>query len=148
MIKELATLDEKKYEFVLDDGQVLPPGFIESFLRLLPQVRQEIATTFANIKPAVEVFAKHNNAIQECLLQGIVPSAIFGAGELSAPSESIALINSAFFFYLTFLDKLISSISDKKPDNIEDRSWMTRRLEAWTLMALENIRLLEKQGNT
>jgi hypothetical protein len=147
LIEELATLDEQTYEFVLDDGQVAPREFIDAFLKLLPQVRQEIATTFANTKPAVEVFEKYNNAIQECLLQGIVPSAIFEATKLSAPSESIALLNSAFFFYLTLLEKLISNISNQKPDPIENRGFWTRKLEAWILKALENVRLLENQGN-
>lgn len=148
LIEELASLDVRKYKFLLDDNTEAPREFIGAFLRLLPKVRKEIATTFANTKPPVDVYKKYNNKIQECLLQGIVPSAIFGAGKLSAPSASIALINSAIFFYLTLLSALISKIADQKPNNIEHRSRWTRRLEAWTLKALENIRLLQNQRDS
>jgi len=147
LIEELSDLDEQKYEFVLDEGTTAPREFIDAFLKVLPHVRQEIATTFTNITSAVEVFEKYNNDIQECLLQGVVPSAVFEEINLSARSESIALINSAFFFSLTLLSTLISNITDEKPENIEHRSRWLRRLEDWTLKSLENVRLLENQRN-
>ena len=149
LIKHLATLDEQEYKFVLNDRQEASRGFIDAFLRVLPQVQQEIAKTLTNTKPPVDVFNQYKTEIQACLSQGIVPSAVFEVEERnpSGPSESIALINSAFFFYLTSLDTLINNIAEQDPTNIEHRSVWTKKLEAWTLKALENIRLLGNQGN-
>ncbi len=144
LIRTLAGIPSAEYEFV-DDGETMPREFVDSFLLLLPDIRREVDSTLPSLPATSKAFSAKRADIEDCLANGIVPSAVFENQDISLLPDSVAVINSAFCFYLESLSKLIDNIDGQDASNIEHRSTWTQKLETWTLKAIENIHLLDGQ---
>lgn len=71
---------------------------------------------------------------------GIVPSAPTDFENVTVP-DPVAVINAAFCFYLSALPRLMDNLEKQDPKNLEHRSKWTRRLEMWTMKAIEDFQI-------
>jgi hypothetical protein len=68
---------------------------------------------------------------------GVVPHA-----NTSSPPDPVSIINSAFCFYLTELPGIVTKFEGKaKEKNVKTRSKWTKKLEDWTMKAIEDSQI-------
>jgi|GEM_PF-2494465 len=127
------------------DPQWLPAGFPDTPVRVfsdgLAVVRElvnEVMGEFAG-KPEGD-FGKEDKNIRLCLEHGIVPSALYRQ-KLDSSDRMITLINSAYFFQLSPMDKLFKIVKgvDSESIPIADDARLRQRVEEWTLKAISDI---------
>jgi len=138
LIKEMGAVDPKEYRY---EFQELVPAFLE----LRDAIRDLVKTTVGNRDPGFEAFKEWKSNVHEHLLHGIVPSTSHGKGKQPLAA---ALINSAFCFYLDSLAELVKKVKDLDPSIVEHRSDIARRVEMWTLKALEDCHLLSRHSQS
>ena len=134
LIKERSALPETTYRF--PEG---PKRLIRCFLRMRRSIRKLVHEVIGNQLETLTSFRKQRLAIQECLLNGVVPSAL---GETEDKDIRVAIINASACVYLASLSKLVQKVRGRSSHNLADRSEMARRLEMWTMKALEDCMLL------
>jgi dCTP deaminase len=90
--------------------------------------------------PAVKRFQNARTSIQNCLGVGVVPHSTD-----SVALDPISIINSAFCFYLTSLPTVITRFEGPSAqNNVAAHSRWTKRLEMWTMKAIEDSQMHER----
>ena len=140
LVSTMANRPSTDYRFYLDDGPGAEFGLIPAFMDLLPAIRESVRGLTAGSRGKADDFRLYRDHIEKCLSHGIVPSAPtdFDSGNVPDP---IAVINAAFCFYLSALPKLMGNLVEQDPRNLEHRSRWTRRLEMWTMKAIEDYQM-------
>jgi hypothetical protein len=141
-IDQLSAIPESDYRIYLDKTEAPDQRALQAFGKMLPAVHELAKRLTAQPTDARECFAAERENIEQCLSKGIVPSRLF-AGRPVSPAFPIAVMNAAFCFYLTELTGLIGSLAEQDPGNLEHRSHWTKRLEMWTVKAIEDYFLLD-----
>lgn len=142
-IEQLAAFPEHRYTLYVDGQTISNGSVLEAFRRALGTVEELVKKITAPPRDAVECLDAERNDIQGCLAKGVVPSRVFSGRPLSS-AVPVAVVNAAYCFYLSGgLLNLIDQLADKDASDPKDRSYWTKRLETWTVKAIEDFFLLE-----
>lgn len=109
---------------------------------VMPLIRSAVTKITKGVAASVDDFHLSRPKIQECLANGIVPSALIKRPLLTPTPCSI--INAAYCFYLTELPGLMSKVGQElhKRRAIGDRNDWAQKIEAWALKSLEDYELV------
>ena len=141
LIERLANIPRASYRFYLDDKRRGPDSLMHSFLDMVvPAIRTLAYHVTSRAAPVVKRFTQVRKDVEDCLRVGVVPHTT-----TSNPPDPVSIINSAFFFYLTSLPMVISEF--EKPEdqnNVAVHSRWTKRLEMWTMKAVEDSQIQDR----
>jgi hypothetical protein len=140
LVSTIANRPSTDYQLDLGDGPVADFGLIPAFLDLLPAIRDSVRGLTDGARGKADDFRRYRDHIEKCLEHGIVPSAPTDFDNVTVP-DPIAVINAAFCFYLSALPKLMGNLEEQDSKNLEHRSHWTRRLEMWTMKAIEDYQI-------
>jgi hypothetical protein len=144
ILEDLAKLPRSKYRLYVDDKTTGPQGLITAFLDVVvPAIRKLVKSLTPDSHLAVKRFSSSRSNIQECLHAGVVP--------LTTPTspDPVSIINAAFCLYLTSLPEIINRFEgDKARQNVEVHSWWTKRVEMWTMKAVEDSQIHRRFEST
>jgi hypothetical protein len=141
----LASKSLADYDFMFDDDNIA--GFVETFVEIVPYISPLVEEITPDPRKAADDFKNRKAHIEDCLLQGIVPSHLVRPESPGSP-EPVSLINAAYTFYLTQMPKLMDKLIDQEPLDLDQRSNLIGKIESWTLKALEDYQLYADQGKT
>ena len=118
---------------------------VQAVYDLLPKIVAEVDTSLQGLDPGIAEYAGMRSTVQKYFEHGVVPSSVPDpkSGDRFCPNP-VTIINVAYHFYLQSLESLISTIEKKNPEAIAHRNHWMRKLEQWTLKALEDYELLEQ----
>jgi hypothetical protein len=135
LLEDLAKIPRAEYLVYPDDA---PKRLISPFLdSVVPAIRKLVARLVPQVESAVQRFEDERGLIEECLSVGVVPH-----GNSSTALTPVSIMNSAFCFYLTELPNIIQNFEGReKEHDVEIRSKWARKLEAWTLKAIEDSQI-------
>jgi hypothetical protein len=136
LIERLAKTPSTEYKVYADDEG--PKGLMQPFLDLIiPAVRELVRQVTPEAASAAKKFRDTRKTIEDCLKVGVVPHS-----NTSSPPDPVSIINSAFCFYLTSLPKLVTDFSGVQAENdVKTRSKWTKKLEDWTMKAIEDSQI-------
>jgi hypothetical protein len=142
-IERLAEVPKDRYWLSLDGKRAQRTDILAAFDTLLGTVWKCVREVTNDPSDARQCFADESADVQACLAEGVVPSRLFSARPLSL-AMPVAIINAAFCFYLSEqLPSLITALADQDATDLEHRSYWIKRLEMWTVKAIEDFFLLE-----
>lgn len=133
LLENLAATPRGKYAVYADD---VPKALVSPFLKsIVPAIRELVSQLAPQGTSAVKRFVDERELIEECLSVGVVPHA-------SNPPDPVSIINSAFCFYLTTLPNVVMEFEGAEKENdVEIRSKWTKKLEGWTIKAIEDSQI-------
>ncbi len=138
----LASKPTSDYEFVFSHAGV--SGFIEAFLKITRHIHTLIEAITPDPREIAQDFRNRRVEIEQCLLEGVVPSHLLRQGRNESPTP-VSIINAAYSFYLTSMPKLMAKLIHQEPLDLKQRCELTAKLEGWTLKALEDHQLYTDQ---
>jgi len=142
LIIRLSRIDEDDYVVALDEQEEVGKSLKSAFLTVLPAIEKAVQKSTEHIPRGA--FAKeaaaYQKKIEDCLLNGTVPSRAVGKDLRPGP---VATINTAYIFQLTKLGNLMDRLSDTDRNLPADRMKWRRKVEAWTMKALEDFEILK-----
>jgi hypothetical protein len=142
-IAKLAETPEDQYSIYIDrKKRASDQRALRAFRALLPHVRSLAKDLTSGRIEGQPCFTENRERIENCLSHGVVPSRLYTEQKLF-PAYPIAIVNAAFCFYLKGLQKLISGLDGQDANKIDHRSHWTKRLEMWTIKAIEDFFLLD-----
>ena len=143
VLERLAKLPQSSYRFYFDEKESGPQSLVNVFLEVVvPEIRTLVREITSSSPSLAKQFTKDRKTIQDCLLAGVVPH-----NKDRSPLHPISIINASFFFYLTSLPKLIEGFEeDTAQFDVEVHSKWTKRLEMWTMKAIDDSRLCQRFG--
>ena len=141
VMEKLAKFPRSRYKFYVDERKTGPQVLVTVFLDVaVPAIRKLVREITSSGASSAKQFTKDRAAIEECLLAGVVPHSVS-----RTPLHPISIVNAAFFFYLTSLPKVITKFEkDNAEFDVEVYSKWTKRLEMWTMKAIDDSRLHER----
>jgi hypothetical protein len=141
LLEKLAALPRSRYKFYIDEKTQGPQRLVDGFLDVVvPAIRRLVVQVTPDNVTAVKRFKKVRSSIEDCLNVGVVPHTT-GAG---AP-DPVSIINSAFCFYLTSLPEVVKRFEGAKAENdVAVHSLWTKRLEMWTMKAIEDAQMQDR----
>ena len=142
LLESLARQTEDSYLIELNGNSGKDPVLIPAFLQIIPSIHALVKEITRPAAATTADFKVHRSLIENCLLNGVVPSVV--NPETNSTATPVAVINASFTFYLTSLDRLMASLG-RDPRDIEARSLWKHQVEMWTEKALEDIRLLDQR---
>jgi hypothetical protein len=116
----------------------------KAFFGLADILRATVNEVVGNLDSGLKGFRIFGPCIEEYLSNGVVPSTVLVGGHLCYP-DPLAILNASYKFYLESLDTLINSIQNQDSSSVGHRDRWIKRLELWTIKALEDHRLLKEQ---
>jgi hypothetical protein len=128
------------------EWKVDPIPILQSFFAVLPNLELELEQSTAGLSNCSQDWKDSAETIEKYLESGVVPSTLRkdeGAGEFHP--TLIALLNSAYRFYIRSMPLLMNRIANADPNEVESRIRWTRRVENWTSKAIEDVLLLSKR---
>jgi hypothetical protein len=140
LIKRLSTRNQTDYTFEFKGTPL--PRFTQAFLAVLPFIHALIEEITPHCNSSAQDFTQHRHSIEDCLLNGIVPSQLFSETGPLSPAP-VSIINASYCFYLTQLPSLMAKLAGQNASNLKQRRYWIERLEAWTVKALEDHQVLE-----
>jgi hypothetical protein len=146
LLQKLARIPRSKYKVYADDEG--PKGLMGAFLdSIVPAIRELARHVTPEANSAAKRFRETRKTIEECLGVGVVPHA-----NTSSPPDPVSIINSAFCFYLTSLPQVVMKFEGAvAKNNVRIRSKWTKKLEDWTMKAIEDSQVRSQfertQGN-
>lgn len=141
ILEELANVPRSKYKFYLDEKRPGTEKLVNVFLDVVvPRIRKLIRVVTPASSASVYRFNKQRRSIEDCLRVGVVPHS-----RNSAAPDPVSIINSAFCFYLTSLPEVIKRFEPpNKQNDVAVHSLWTKRLEMWTMKAIEDSQNQER----
>lgn len=128
------------------EWKVDPIPILQSFFAVLPNLELELEQCTAGLSNCSQNWKDSAETIEKYLESGVVPSTLRkeeGAEEFHP--TPIALLNSAYRFYIRSMPLLMNRISNADPNEVESRIRWTRRVENWTSKAIEDVLLLSRR---
>ncbi|HXI42865.1 MAG TPA: hypothetical protein VNH18_35335 [Bryobacteraceae bacterium] len=145
LIRRLSRINKDEYVVAIDEDKSVGQSLLSAFLSVLPTIQSAVQQATKHI-PRGE-FAKDSavfqKKIEDCLLNGTVPSWAVDEDLLPGP---VAIINTAYIFQLTKLGNLMDKLSDTDRNLPADRMKWRRKVEAWTMKALEDFEILKAKA--
>jgi hypothetical protein len=125
-----------------------PKTVLISFFTIVPTVFSELESATHGLGSAFQKWKDEYVAVQSYLEHGVVPSSLLEKEDVLKFSQpdAIALLNSAYRFYVESLDKLLGHIKDANANDVKTRSEWAGKIQVWTAKAIEDIRLLRQKG--
>jgi hypothetical protein len=144
-IRRLHAVPMGDYVFNSDEKPQLAPLVLKAFLDVFPHIGSLVKKSFQGREARFDGHTAFPcvDAIQRYLSWGIVPSTIIHRQQEFVP-DAVLLINAAYLFYLEGVPQLIGRIKANSEENlnaVSQRGKWGRRVEQWTLKALEDLRL-------
>jgi len=141
VLERLAKLPRSKYRFYFDENKPGPRILVSAFLdNVVPKIRDLVHEVTASAASSTRRFADDRPTVERCLMAGVVPHSQDGA-----PLDPISIINASFLFYLTSLPDLIKKFEGEGAQRkVEVYSKWARRLELWTMKAIDDSILYER----
>jgi hypothetical protein len=125
--------------------------FVRALIDILPQTRKQVGDITDGIDVRLHEYSLLYDEIAEYLSNGVVPSTLNtkdSAGTLHKVHPSpITLLNASYRFYLQGVEGLMARIKGQNPSSPHDRTAWMRRIEHWTMKALEDVALLSGSGS-
>ncbi len=132
LLEKLAEIPSTDYRVYSDDSgpKRLMGAFVHS---IVPAIEKLVRQVTPRAAPAAKRFVDTRKTIKDCLSVGVVPH------NTSTPPDPVSIINSAFCFYLTALPDIVTTFEGVAAENdVEIRSRWTKKLEDWTMKAIED----------
>jgi hypothetical protein len=143
LMERMAQVPTSEYRFYADEVVAArDQRTISAYLRVLPKIRKLVNEIIPPTNSELTAFRRERKDIAECFMHGIVPSRLVRRRKI-VPAHPVAVINAAFCFYLSSMSRLIKTLQDQSPDKVKHRAHWTRRLEMWTIKAIEDFQLLD-----
>jgi hypothetical protein len=141
LLERLAKIPRSRYRFYVDDQTPGPQSLVDTFLdSVVPAIRKLVRQITVTPTRAVKRFELDRRNIENCLKVGVVPHS-----NTSRQPDPVSIINSAFCFYLTSLPNVIEQFEGAEAKNdIRIRSLWTKRLEMWTMKAIEDSQIQDR----
>ena len=135
LLETLAGVSRAKYKVYAD--ALVPKVLIATFLdSIVPTIRELVARLVPEAASAAKKFVDTRKVIDDCLRVGVVPHSN------TSPPDPVSIINSAFCFYLTALPDVVTEFEGAAAENsVEIRSKWTKKLEDWTMKAIEDSQI-------
>ena len=136
LLTKLSSVPTTKYTVSIDDEDG-PKGLLDPFLKeIIPAIREVVRKVTPDATRVVERFGRERLLIEECLNVGVVPHA---NTESLSP---VSIVNSAFAFYLSSFPGMVTTFEGSKSQNdVAIRSKWTKKLEDWTMKAIEDSQI-------
>jgi hypothetical protein len=138
LLEGLANLSPSSYTFYFDEQTVGPKKLVRAFLDMvIPAIRKLVRQITPEVGSAVRRFTQDRGAVEQCLRAGVVPHTT-----TRGTPDPVSLINAAFCYYLTSLPNLVKRFEEAKDhDKVSVHSLWTKRLEMWTMKAIEDAQM-------
>lgn len=142
LIGRLSRIDENDYVVAIDEKELVRQSLLSVFLSVLPAIEKAVQKSTEHIPRGgfAKETAAYQKKIEDCLLNGTVPSRAVDRDLRPGP---LAIINTAYIFQLTKLGNLMDKLSDTDRNLPADRMKWRRKVEAWTMKALEDFEILK-----
>ncbi len=129
---------------------------LEAFFLTTPQIQDVVQEVMVGVDCGLNAYLRYHGSIEQYLRQGVIPSTVMLGNSLLdrglaamglAPSprrehpEFVSIINAAHKFYLESFPQLVGSIAGADDRSCADRNKWLKRLEAWTMKAIEDSEL-------
>ena len=158
LLKLAEKAPEAQFSFVVRDVSKshLAAPTLEAFFLLTPHIGTVVDNLMAGVDSGLSGYLRFHNLIEDYLSNGVVPSTVVvgnsamarmrsaaGLGPPPTPSnpDFVAIINTAYKFYLENLATLVDKIEQASSKSCADRNVWLKRLEAWTMKAIEDSEL-------
>jgi hypothetical protein len=131
-------------------GMTDPDRVLKAFFTIVPKIFSELESLTTGLGSACGRWKTEHVAVESYLEHGVVPSSLLekeGEAKFNQP-DSIALVNSAYKFYVESLHRLLAHIKDADDSDVRTRSEWASKVEVWTAKAIEDIGLLTRKGLT
>ena len=145
LIRSMQAVQTTSYTFESDEKPQLAPKVLKAFLDLKASIPELVTRTFdgmeATFKSSTDLSCV--DAIYNYFSWGVVPATLVRNKQLFRPEPTL-LINAAYLFYLERVPTLIKRIKAsrrERKDVVSQREKWAKRVEQWTLKALEDLRL-------
>jgi hypothetical protein len=126
--------------------KVDPVPVLGAFFAVLPKLELELEQCTVGLPNCSQDWKDSAETIERYLGLGIVPSTLRNREKKEEFHPSpVALLNSAYRFYVRSMPSLMSHIAKADPNEIESRVQWTRRVETWTAKAIEDVLLLNRR---
>ncbi|MGO9316480.1 MAG: hypothetical protein ACLPXT_12235 [Terracidiphilus sp.] len=139
--------DSFSFEVITSDKSYNSQQVVETFFGILPNVIKELDAITGDILDGSALWKSRGKLIEEYLKNGVVPSSLIPkSGYEPVFPSPVALINASYRYYVDVksLPKFLSSIEDTNCNSIGELSYWVRRVEMWTVKAIEDVILLSK----
>jgi len=141
ILEQLAKRPSSSYRFYIDEGRQGLQSLVTIFLDVVtPAIRSLVREVTKNAACSAKQFTRDREVVERCLLAGVVPHK-----PNSVPLNPVSIINASFFFYLTSISQLIAKFEkDGEHTKVDVYSKWTKRVEMWTMKAIDDSRLYER----
>lgn len=141
LLESIADRPRSNYRFYVDENTPGRQSLVDVFLDVsVPAIRKLVRQITPESAAAVTRFEKSRKTIQDCLSVGVVPHTTGS----NAP-DPISVINAAFCFYMTSLRQVVQHFEGAKAEhNVALHSRWTKRLEMWTMKAIEDAQMQQR----
>jgi hypothetical protein len=135
----------KPTDFTFPRFPKIQSNAVATALALSDVVSLEVEKALSPLDSGVSEYNRLKKVVTEYLRHGVVPSTVpdpdTGA---SAHPNPVTTLNVAYRLYLDEFAQLIGSIEKQNPNSIHDRNKWIKKLEMWTLKAVDDHELLER----
>jgi len=142
LVNRLSRIDEDPDDLLaLGETKEVRQSLLSAFRQVLPAIETAVQKATEHIptgKLAKEA-ADYQEEIDDCLSNGTVPSRAVDRDLRPGP---VAIINTAYVFQLTKLGSLMDKLFKTDRNLPADRMKWRRKVEAWTMKALEDFEIL------
>ncbi len=122
-------------------------NFVDALNLIVGEIAASVEESTQGLSTGVDEYSRLSQRVRDCLLEGIVPSAVRDPNS-GKPADVITVLNVAYQLYLDDLPKLIARIEGQNAGSVKDRSKWTEKLEQWTLKALGDLALISAKAGT
>jgi hypothetical protein len=139
LTNRLAAVDPTEYKFAHADAE-LPWQIVESFLEVVPLIQLLAIDVTSDVQARSADFREWRSSLEDCLVNGIVPSKLLEIG--AASPTPVSMINAAYCVYLARLPELMSKLEGQDVAKPDHRQTWIERLEDWTMKGIDDYYLL------
>jgi hypothetical protein len=145
LIRHFGRVPDSEYFYRFEEDPTLGKALLAAFLDLRPTIRAAVARTAGGLSIGLGEFRRWNRHIQQYLGHGVVPSTLVVNRRFIHPPP-LTVLNAGFCFYLGSILSLIRKTQGRKPAVLNHRAKLSGRVEAWTMKAIEDEKLLASQA--
>lgn len=140
LLETLASIPRSKYEFYIEENATGLKELVDGFLDdVVPAIRKLVVGITPDPTSAVNRFRNERLPIENCLKVGVVPHKVSGT------LDPVSIINSACCFYLSSLPDVVKQFEGAEAENnVDIQSLWTKRLEMWTMKAIEDAQIHDR----
>jgi hypothetical protein len=150
LLQKAETTPLSYYIFYSDDPskQHLLTKTLQAFFQIPNTVQEIVRDRMSGVDLGLTDFQLYHESIEQYLQNGVVPSTIIVGNSGTSDGSQVrhptfvAILNTGYKFYLESLPALLKNIDGPDSNSCSDRSAWMKRLETWTMKAIEDSELL------